>query len=146
MLGLTVGRDLVVANPGSAVAQLAQAFDIFWLTSRAEGVPAVLGEAMALAIPIVATDVGSVREAVHEAKAGFVVAPRNPRAIVDASLPLVNDPELCAKLGCSGQRYARERFDVRVCADIYLLAFRKALACRARRGSASASPQTSATR
>jgi glycosyltransferase involved in cell wall biosynthesis len=131
-LGLRPGHDLVVRNPGTAVARLAQAFDIFWLTSRAEGVPAAVGEAMAMALPIVATDVGSVREAVREGNAGFVVAARNPQAIADATLPLINDADLRAKLGQSGRRFAQERFHVKVCADLHLRALEMAMQRRHR--------------
>jgi glycosyltransferase involved in cell wall biosynthesis len=135
MLGLTIGQDLVIANPEDAVARLAQAFDIFWLTSRAEGVPAVVGEAMAMG-----------REAVREGKTGYVVPARNPQAIAAATQPLLSDPGLRARLGRSGRRFAQQHFDVSVCAAVYLLAFQTALARRHRPqpNSASASTHTSA--
>ncbi len=62
--GLLLGRDLIVKDPGSHVADLAVAFDIFWLTSepKSEGVPTVVEEAMAMALPVVTTNVGAVTE------------------------------------------------------------------------------------
>src|ERR1700726_2671448 len=53
-LGLKVGRDLLVRDPGSRVAELAAAFNVFWLTSEplSEGIPTVLEEAMALETPV----------------------------------------------------------------------------------------------
>ncbi len=128
--GFTLGRDLVVANPGHGVARLAQAFDIFWLTSRTEGVPTVIGEAMALELPIVATDVGAIREVVREAEAGFVVPAGSPQMIVEATRPLLNSSRLRTSLGRSGRRFAQEHFDVSICAARHLQALNIALACR----------------
>ncbi len=66
-LGLRVGSDLLVVDPGSRVSQLAPALDLFWLTSepRSEGIPTTVEEAMALGIPVVAANVGGVREIVE---------------------------------------------------------------------------------
>ena len=59
------------------------AFDVFCLPSRAEGFPRSLIEAQACGIPVVATDVGGVREAVCPGT-GRVVAPEHPRALASA--------------------------------------------------------------
>ena len=77
-LGLRPGRDLILRDPGERVAELAQAFDVFWLSSRSrsEGLPTVVGEAMALGLPVVATQVGSVPEAVDGG--GLIVPPSDP--------------------------------------------------------------------
>ena len=80
-LGLQPGRDLIIRDPGERVAELAQAFDVFWLSSRSrsEGLPTVVGEAMALGLPVVATRVGSVPEAVDGG--GLLVPPSDPEAL-----------------------------------------------------------------
>ncbi len=122
-LGLKIGSDLIVRNPAGKVAELAQAFDIFWLTSRTEGMPAVIGEAMALELPIVATNVGSVREAVVDGKTGFIAGARDWETIARRTLPLVRDSGLRANLGAAGRRFAEQYFDVRVCAGKHLRAF-----------------------
>lgn len=131
-LGIAIGQDIVVRNPGSAASRLAQAFDIFWLTSRAEGAPAVVGEAMALAMPIVATDVGSVREVLEEANAGLLVPARNPQALADATAPLLHDPQWRMRLGLSGRRFACDRFHPKRCAELHLRALEMALVHRRR--------------
>lgn len=63
---------------------LFDAVDAFVLSSSWEGMPLVVGEAMAMAKPIVATDVGGVREMLGDT--GAVVPPRNPEQLAAAML------------------------------------------------------------
>jgi glycosyltransferase involved in cell wall biosynthesis len=57
------------------VAELMQQADVFVLPSLTEGMPRVLLEAMATRLPVVATDVGGIREIVENGKSGLVVSP-----------------------------------------------------------------------
>jgi glycosyltransferase involved in cell wall biosynthesis len=132
-LGLQPQRDLIIRDPGERVAELAQAFDVFWLSSRSrsEGLPTVLGEAMALGLPVVATRVGSVAEAVGGG--GLVVPPTDPEALARAAGQLIEDPSERAAIGEEGRRWAGERFSVEASADAHIRAFEIACA-RASRG------------
>jgi glycosyltransferase involved in cell wall biosynthesis len=127
-LGLQPDRDLIIRDPGERVAELAQAFDVFWLSSRSrsEGLPTVLGEAMALGLPVVATRVGSVAEAV--AGGGLLVPPSDPGALARAAAQLIEDPSARAAIGEEGRRWATERFSVEASADAHIRAFE--IACR----------------
>jgi glycosyltransferase involved in cell wall biosynthesis len=127
-LGLEPHRDLIIRDPGERVAELAQAFDVFWLSSRSrsEGLPTVLGEAMALGLPVVATRVGSVAEAV--AGGGLLVPPSDPGALARAAAQLIEDPSARAAIGEEGRRWATERFSVEASADAHIRAFE--IACR----------------
>lgn len=134
-LGLSFDDNLIVRDPGSRVAALAPAFDVFWLTSepRSEGIPTVVEEAMALALPVVTVDVGAVREAVEDGVTGYIVPPLDPQAIADTTILLLRDFELRARMGAEGRRRAVERFDVEVCADAHIRAFETAIAHAANR-------------
>ena len=71
-----------------------------------EGVPQVLGEAMAAGIPIVATDVGGVREALDDGAAGLLVPPGDAVAIARALERLSADPALRERLVARGLELA----------------------------------------
>jgi len=128
-LGLVVGVDLIVRDPGDRVADLANAFDVFWITSepRSEGLSTVAGEAMALEIPIVATDVGALRESVLDGQTGFVVPPRDAQAIVEATQRLLDDPSLRAQMGSHGRRWAAECYAPAAGALLHRRAFEAAI-------------------
>jgi glycosyltransferase involved in cell wall biosynthesis len=92
-----------------AVAVMA-ACDIFVLASAWEGLPVAVMEALALALPIVATEVGGVAEALDESNA-ILVPPRDPEALADALVRLVQDPARRTELS-AGARTAAARFDI----------------------------------
>jgi glycosyltransferase involved in cell wall biosynthesis len=64
---------------------------LFWLTSRWEGMPNVVLEAMASGVPVVATDVGGARELVRDGIDGFVVGPNDAAAFVRHSRAMLGD-------------------------------------------------------
>lgn len=127
-LGLELDNDLIVRNPGARVCDLAQSFDIFWLTSLWEGIPTAVEEAMSLSIPVVTTDVGSVREAIEDGVTGFMVPARDEQALVRATVPLIEMPALRSSIGEQARRCAVQRFHVNICADLHARAFERAMA------------------
>lgn len=126
--GFTPGRELIHRDAQSRVAELAQAFDIFWLTSKAEGAPTCVEEALALELPVVTTNVGSVREMIENGINGYVVPPCDPEAIADATIKLFAQPELRIRMGKRGRAIAVERFHVDICAETHRRAFELAVA------------------
>ena len=84
--------------------------DIFVLPSRAEGLPLSVLESMMRGLPVVATDVGSVSEAVVDGWTGFLVEPGDPRSLGVALGRLADDAELRRRMGRAGRERALERF------------------------------------
>ncbi len=83
--------------------------DVFVLPSRNEGFPLSIVEAMLAGRPVIATDVGSVREAVDESS-GIVVPPEDVAALRSAIEQLAADPDRRRRLGAAGRQRALERF------------------------------------
>jgi glycosyltransferase involved in cell wall biosynthesis len=86
------------------------AFDIFALPSRYEGLPYALLEAMAVGLPVVATDVVGTRDVVTHGVTGYLVPPGDPSRLAAALEPLVEDADLRTQLGSSGRKIVAERF------------------------------------
>jgi mannosyltransferase len=105
-----LGDQVRFVDPGDRVAELIPALDIFVLPSRSEGMPAVVLEAMACALPVVATDVGAVREEVVDGVTGLVVAPGDPAALAAALERLARDAEERARMGRASRARASQRF------------------------------------
>jgi glycosyltransferase involved in cell wall biosynthesis len=91
---------------------LLDAADGFVLASAWEGMPLVVGEAMAMEKPVVATDVGGVRELVGEA--GVIVPAKNPQALAQAMLAVMKRTE---EDRCTLGRMARKRIVARFSID-----------------------------
>lgn len=71
-----------------------EAFDIAAMSSDFEGLPLFVFECMAHRVPLVATDVGGLRDAVDNGRTGVLVPPRDPAALAEALGRLVDDDEL----------------------------------------------------
>jgi glycosyltransferase involved in cell wall biosynthesis len=76
--------------------------------SLSEGLPKVLIEALACGTPIVATDVGGVRAALDDGRAGVLVPPDDLEALVAAILRIDDEPELRDRLARHGLELAGE--------------------------------------
>ena len=83
---------------------------VFVLPTKWEGFPISILEAMRAGLPVVASDVGGVREAVGEGETGFLV-PRGDAAGLRARLELLlENPDLRVRLGAEGRRRYEVRF------------------------------------
>jgi len=92
---------------------LLDAADAFVLGSAWEGMPLALAEAMAMAKPVVATDVGGVRELVGGA--GVVVPPGNPQALAAAMRQLAAEtPSVREALGRAARARIEQGFNLEV--------------------------------
>jgi glycosyltransferase involved in cell wall biosynthesis len=92
------------------VRHLYQQADIFVLSSVAEALPNVILEAMAAGLPVVATRVGGVPEAVASETTGLLVAPRDAPGMAAALARLVDEPEMRRSLGRRGRERAVAEF------------------------------------
>jgi glycosyltransferase involved in cell wall biosynthesis len=80
------------------------------LASDYEAMPLSVLEAMAAAVPVVATRLESLSEVVVDGATGLLVEPDNPDALAAAIERLLDDPTKAAELGAAGRRRAQERF------------------------------------
>jgi glycosyltransferase involved in cell wall biosynthesis len=93
-----------------SAARLIAAADLFVLSSTHEGMPVAVMEALALGVPVVATAVGGLREAVVPGQNGWLVPPGDPVALAETIVRLV-EPEERARLAV-GARESSERYSI----------------------------------
>jgi glycosyltransferase involved in cell wall biosynthesis len=98
-----------------------------------EGVPTTALEAQSCAVPVVTTRVGAVAEAVVHGATGFVVEPEDHRALAEAILQLLRQPELRRRFAAEARKQAVDRYDVAVCAASQAHAFNETLGLARRR-------------
>jgi glycosyltransferase involved in cell wall biosynthesis len=96
--------------PHEAVASELSSGAVFVLNSSYEGLPHVVLEAMAVGLPVVATEAGGTLELIRHGSTGFLV-PVGDKAALQARLAdLLSNRDLRARFGSAGQRSVRERF------------------------------------
>ena len=82
--------------------------DVFVHPSWAESFPYVILEAMSLARPIVASDVGGIGEALVAGESGLLTPPRDERALAGALVGLLDDPARARSLGQEALRRSQQ--------------------------------------
>jgi len=95
------------------VADILRASDVFVLSSRWEGNPMSVMEAMAAGLPVVSTAVGGVPELVQEGATGLLVPSEDAGALAQAMQALVDDPVRRQAMGAAARQHAIARFDIR---------------------------------
>ena len=85
--------------------------DIFVFPTRGDCLPIAVMEAMAAGLPIIATDVGALREEVEAGVNGLIVPPGEAKAVAEAVQALASDPIRLEQMGHASREIAEHRFD-----------------------------------
>jgi len=94
------------------IPRILSTLDLFVLPSLWEGMPIVLLEAMAAGLPVVATRVGGIPEVVEHGVTGLLVPPRDPEALAQAIIALLQDRERAEAMGQAGRARVEKYFSV----------------------------------
>ena len=92
------------------VGEVLRASDVFAFPSLMEAFPNAVMEAMAMALPVVATNVGGIPELVTDGHNGRLVAPGDPAALARALNEVLDSPATAAALGSAAADTVRERY------------------------------------
>jgi glycosyltransferase involved in cell wall biosynthesis len=107
---LGVASRVAWAGHREDVHRILASLDLSVLPSLEESFPMSILEAMAAGLPVVASDVGGVRESVFPQQTGILVPPRDSDALAEAISGLLLDPVLRTTMGDAGRQLVRERF------------------------------------
>ncbi|WP_394826601.1 glycosyltransferase [Pendulispora albinea] len=108
----------ILTGSRNDVPDLLTAFDVFSLTSQTEGLPLVIPEAMATALPIVATAVGGLPSIVSN-QVGILAPYGDAPGLTAAMAALRDDPERRKRMGEAACAYAHQRFSIEEMTDRY---------------------------
>ncbi|MEO1941776.1 MAG: glycosyltransferase [Campylobacterales bacterium] len=107
-----IGKRVLFLGEVKRVEKLYPAFDIFALPSWHEALGTSLLEAQSCQLPVVATAVGGIPEAVLDRKTGFLVEPLNPTALREKLKILVKNPNLRTQFGEKGREWVLKNFSI----------------------------------
>ncbi len=107
---LGIERHVFFIGRCKDVASLLFVSDVGVLSSKAEGFANAILEYMAAGLPVVATDVGGVREAVEEGETGFIVPSGDDQKMAERIVQLLNKPEQARAMGEGGRSIIAQKF------------------------------------
>ncbi len=113
-LARSLGVEQAVRFPGwvdgARKDKLLREVDVFVLPSYYEGLPIGVLESMACGVPVVATAVGGIPDAIQDGVNGLLVEPGQPEALARAIVAILSDDALRTRLRELAHRDARKRY------------------------------------
>lgn len=116
-----LGIEAKVEFPGFVlhkdIPELLRAHDVMVMPSKIaptgdrDGLPTVIMEALVSRVPVVATDVGGIREVVRDGETGYMVQQRNPEALAEAIMAMARDRENAVRMADNGKRLVLDLYD-----------------------------------
>jgi glycosyltransferase involved in cell wall biosynthesis len=107
---LGIAGDVHFIGRCDDVAMLLHASNVGVLSSKAEGFANAILEYMAAGLPVVATDVGGVREAIVDGETGYVVASGDDERMAQRIIQVLADDENARAMGARGKAIVAEKF------------------------------------
>ena len=109
---LNVHGRIVFTGFRSNIPELLSTMDVLAVPSVQEGFPMITLEAMAMAKPVVATQIQGITEQIVDGKEGVLIPPRNPETLARTVQRLIADKELSARLGRTARGRVEDFFSV----------------------------------
>src|SRR3990167_221055 len=101
------------------IADIMRGLHAFALPSLAEGISNTILEAMASALPVIATDVGGNADLVAQGQTGYIVPADDPQAIAQHLIDLANDAAGAGRMGQAGRQRVQDNFSMLAMVSTY---------------------------
>jgi glycosyltransferase involved in cell wall biosynthesis len=122
---LGIAGSVVFRGKRRDVPAFLSAAALFVLPSRREGMSNALLEAMACAVPCVATDISGSKDLISDGENGLLVPVEDPAALAAAMLKLLGDPAAARRMGEKGRETVKRMCDIGAVAGKYAEAYGK---------------------
>jgi len=130
VVDLGVSESVIFAGFRKDIPILLSELDILVHPALMEGLGVAILQAMASGIPVIATPVGGIPEAVIDGVTGLLVPPRNSEALGTAVLRLLSSPDIRMAMGQEGKRAVQERFSLDSMVEGTLKVYREVLTAK----------------
>ncbi len=110
------------------LSRILPCLDVFVHPALMEGLGVSLLQASCARLPIVASNVGGIPEAVRDNETGLLVEPGNPGALAQALIRVISDPVLRQRLGHAGRHWVEQAFSADIMVEGNLAVYREVLA------------------
>jgi len=97
----------------SEIWEYLSASDIFVLPSISEGIPVAVMEAMAMELPVIASNITGLPEIIEDGINGYLVPPKNPQALAEKIIDLYNNPKEIIAFGKAARKTIEEKFNLK---------------------------------
>jgi glycosyltransferase involved in cell wall biosynthesis len=108
VMQLDLQNQVEVTGQVNNVLERLEGFDLFVSSSLWEGLPTVIMEAMAIGVPVIATDIPGSREMISHKINGWLVAPADASSLANAICELIENPLLRQEIGKAGKQLVRQ--------------------------------------
>lgn len=122
--GLGIAGKVTFWGQQLDVAPFFSAADAFIMSSKSEGLPVSLLQALSLGLPAIVTDVGGMAEVARLANAGLIVPPANPSEMAAAILCMARSDEERKQFSRNAEAAFRSRFTLQTMVDAYMDLYR----------------------
>ena len=116
---LNISNQISFLGNQSNIPKMMQDFDVFVLPSLAEGISNTILEAMASALPVIATDVGGNRDLVSDGQTGLIIPSEDQNAMADAMEKMAKDTDLRQQYAQAGIERVNKLFSLDVMVGHY---------------------------
>ncbi|MEN8136797.1 MAG: glycosyltransferase [Thermodesulfobacteriota bacterium] len=116
---LDLGKHVYLLGNRTDVDNLLPHADLFVLSSRREGLPMVLLEAMSCRLPVVSTSVGGIPEVIRDGVNAFLVAPEDPEDLAQKIETMLAKPEMAEDIGTSNREMVAAEYSMAKTAEQY---------------------------
>jgi glycosyltransferase involved in cell wall biosynthesis len=124
---LDLQKEVIFLGEREDIPLILRSLDVLLAPSWEEPFGMAIVEAMAMEVPVVATNVGGPSEIVRDGEEGLLLCPRSPQLWATAIQRLITDPDLRAEMGQKGRSRAVSEFSVERHVEGVLAAYEEAL-------------------
>ncbi len=120
--GLGLSEKVFMTGFRQDIPTILKSIDIFALPTIEESLSQSLMQAMAMEVPVIATNVGGIGEVVKDKITGYLIEPNNPDMLADSIIYAIQNKEESKKTGIEGSRIIRQEYSVeKMCEKMFAL-------------------------